>query len=77
MAVALDGAGWHPAAWREPGARPAELDNVGDGSPVVVVGTGLTMLDVAIAATSGNRDTTVHAVSRHGLLPRAHRGPAD
>lgn len=25
LAVALDGAGPHPAAWREPGARPAEL----------------------------------------------------
>jgi alkanesulfonate monooxygenase SsuD/methylene tetrahydromethanopterin reductase-like flavin-dependent oxidoreductase (luciferase family) len=25
IAVALDGAGWHPAAWREPGARPGEL----------------------------------------------------
>ena len=23
LAVALDGAGWHPAAWREPDARPA------------------------------------------------------
>lgn len=25
LAVALDGAGWHPAAWRAPDARPAEL----------------------------------------------------
>ena len=25
LAVALDGAGWHPAAWREPLARPADL----------------------------------------------------
>ena len=25
LAVALDGAGWHPAAWREPRARPAQL----------------------------------------------------
>ncbi|MEV0893517.1 LLM class flavin-dependent oxidoreductase [Promicromonospora sp. NPDC050262] len=25
VAVALDGAGWHPAAWREPGARPEAL----------------------------------------------------
>ncbi|MYT21003.1 LLM class flavin-dependent oxidoreductase, partial [Streptomyces sp. SID7760] len=25
LAVSLDGAGRHPAAWREPGARPAEL----------------------------------------------------
>ncbi|MBF6191867.1 LLM class flavin-dependent oxidoreductase [Nocardia sp. CDC186] len=25
IGVALDGAGWHPAAWREPNSRPAEL----------------------------------------------------
>jgi alkanesulfonate monooxygenase SsuD/methylene tetrahydromethanopterin reductase-like flavin-dependent oxidoreductase (luciferase family) len=25
LSVALDGTGWHPAAWREPGARPDEL----------------------------------------------------
>jgi hypothetical protein len=25
LAVALDGAGCHPAAWREPAARPADL----------------------------------------------------
>ncbi|MFF5294403.1 LLM class flavin-dependent oxidoreductase [Paractinoplanes globisporus] len=25
LAVALDGTGWHPASWREPDARPAEL----------------------------------------------------
>jgi alkanesulfonate monooxygenase SsuD/methylene tetrahydromethanopterin reductase-like flavin-dependent oxidoreductase (luciferase family) len=29
LAVALDGAGWHPAAWREPGARPGELFTAG------------------------------------------------
>src|ERR1700722_1070642 len=29
LAVALDGAGWHPAAWREPDARPGELFDAG------------------------------------------------
>ncbi|HEY0804875.1 MAG TPA: LLM class flavin-dependent oxidoreductase [Pseudonocardiaceae bacterium] len=29
LAVALDGAGWHPAAWREPAARPQELFTAG------------------------------------------------
>ena len=29
LAVALDGAGWHPAAWREPDARPDELFTAG------------------------------------------------
>ncbi len=29
LAVALDGAGWHPAAWREPDARPRDLFTAG------------------------------------------------
>ncbi|MFX0578221.1 LLM class flavin-dependent oxidoreductase [Nocardia nepalensis] len=29
LGVALDGAGWHPAAWREPNSRPAELFSAG------------------------------------------------
>ncbi|GHF88740.1 alkanesulfonate monooxygenase SsuD/methylene tetrahydromethanopterin reductase-like flavin-dependent oxidoreductase (luciferase family) [Amycolatopsis bartoniae] len=29
LAVALDGAGWHPAAWREPDAPPGELFTAG------------------------------------------------
>ncbi|MFI9102161.1 LLM class flavin-dependent oxidoreductase [Streptomyces fildesensis] len=29
LAVALDDAGWHPAAWREPGARPRDLLTAG------------------------------------------------
>jgi alkanesulfonate monooxygenase SsuD/methylene tetrahydromethanopterin reductase-like flavin-dependent oxidoreductase (luciferase family) len=29
LAVALDGTGWHPASWREPGARPKELLTAG------------------------------------------------
>jgi uncharacterized NAD(P)/FAD-binding protein YdhS len=52
---------------------PGALSATGDGSPVLVVGTGLTMTDVAVAVTSGNRRTTVSAVSRHGLLPQVHR----
>jgi hypothetical protein len=29
LAVAIDGAGWHPAAWREPAARPRDLLTAG------------------------------------------------
>ena len=29
IGVALDGTGWHPAAWRDPGARPSELLSAG------------------------------------------------
>jgi uncharacterized NAD(P)/FAD-binding protein YdhS len=56
---------------------PGALDGVADGSPVVVLGTGLTMLDVAISLTGAHPRTVVHAVSRHALVPREHRAPPD
>jgi uncharacterized NAD(P)/FAD-binding protein YdhS len=54
--------------------QPGALDGIDDGSPVVVLGTGLTMLDVAITVTGAHQGTVVHAVSRHALLPREHAG---
>jgi len=36
LAVALDGAGWHPAAWREASARPDELLTPGYWAELVV-----------------------------------------
>jgi uncharacterized NAD(P)/FAD-binding protein YdhS len=54
---------------------PGALDGVADGRPVVVLGTGLTMLDVAISLTGAHPQTVVHAVSRHALVPREHRAP--
>lgn len=65
-----DGCRYIADPW-EPGALTPAMD----GSPVVLVGTGLTMLDVAIALADASPRTTVHAVSRHALLPRAHRWP--
>lgn len=58
----------------EPGVLDAVAQGAGD---VLVVGTGLTMVDVAQSLCSARR--TVHAVSRHGELPKvhaAHRRPA-
>ncbi len=60
--------------WR-PGAMASLLGCIGARS-VVIVGTGLTMLDLAIAIAAVNPDAVVHAVSRHGMLPRTHPGAA-
>ncbi|MDA0633663.1 hypothetical protein OUY22_09560, partial [Nonomuraea sp. MCN248] len=43
-----------------------------DGAPVLVLGTGLTMVDVALTVTRAHPGTVVYALSRRGLLPRAH-----
>ncbi|WP_067798798.1 LLM class flavin-dependent oxidoreductase [Nocardia beijingensis] len=37
LGVALDGAGWHPAAWREPNSRPAELFDPGYWTDLVAI----------------------------------------
>ena len=52
---------------------PGALQRIGDGRPVIVLGTGLTAMDVAIAVTDAHPRTVVHAVSRHALVPRVHR----
>lgn len=44
-----------------------------DGEPVILIGTGLTMVDVALTLGASSGQPTLHAVSRHGLLPRPHR----
>lgn len=47
--------------------------SITDDSPVLVLGTGLSMMDLAISVTRAHPAAVVHAVSRHGLLPRPHR----
>ncbi len=54
---------------------PDALAGIRDGAPVLVLGTGLTMVDVAVTVTRAHPDTVVHAVSRHALLPRPHPRP--
>ena len=44
--------------------------------PVLLVGTGLTMLDIALALRERGQRAVIHAVSRHGLLPQPHRDAA-
>ena len=46
------------------------LEHINPDRPVLLVGSGLTMADVAQVV--GADGATVHTVSRHGLLPLAH-----
>ncbi|QKW10824.1 FAD/NAD(P)-binding protein [Streptomyces sp. NA04227] len=67
---------WAPPALREspqfvadPWA-PGALDAVPEEEDVLLVGTGLTMVDVALTLRRPGR--VVHAVSRRGLVPQPH-----
>lgn len=56
-------------AW-SPSALPST-----ETSTVVAIGTGLTFVDLVIALRAGGFAGRIVAVSRHGRLPRAERGP--
>ncbi len=51
---------------------PGQLDRVAETDRVVLVGTGLTMVDVVTTLVGKFPNITMLAVSRHGLLPAVH-----
>jgi uncharacterized NAD(P)/FAD-binding protein YdhS len=54
---------------------PDALEGLPPG-PVLLVGTGLTAVDVVLAIAAGGHRGPVLAMSRHGLLPGVHGPPA-
>lgn len=55
---------------------PGALQNVGRGEHVLLIGSSLTMVDIALTLTMYERRAPLLAISRHGLLPQAHRAHA-
>lgn len=49
------------------------MDAVAPGAPVAIIGTGHTAIDALFRLTSLDDHRPVYLLSRHGLLPKAHR----
>jgi uncharacterized NAD(P)/FAD-binding protein YdhS len=58
---------------RDPWA-PQALDNIDREQPVLLIGCGLTAVDVTLSLRTRNFEQPIHAISRRGLTPLAHRG---
>jgi uncharacterized NAD(P)/FAD-binding protein YdhS len=60
---------------RDPWA-PGALNHVAPGDDVLLIGSGLTSVDVVMALRGSGHKGNIHTLSRHGLLPTGHRvGP--
>jgi uncharacterized NAD(P)/FAD-binding protein YdhS len=49
------------------------LANLDSGAPVLLLGTGLTMVDTALSLRARGHRGPIYALSRHGLLPARHQ----
>ncbi len=52
---------------------PGALAAVRPDDPVLVIGTGLTMVDIVLELAARGHRAPLRAISRHGLVSRAHR----
>jgi uncharacterized NAD(P)/FAD-binding protein YdhS len=59
---------YRPDPW-----APDALTNLDPTDPVLLIGTGLTMVDTAISLLDREHTGTIHALSRRGLMPRGTR----
>lgn len=72
MPVADGGLYASPRYIRSPWLEGA-LRHVEPHHSVLLIGTGLTMVDTVLSLAERNHEGRIHAVSRHGLLPQVHR----
>lgn len=54
----------------DPWSRPSDAD---PAAPVVLVGTGLTMVDMLLSLLDAGHSAPIYALSRRGLLPQPHK----
>jgi uncharacterized NAD(P)/FAD-binding protein YdhS len=67
-----DGGMYSSPLYRRSPWEPGALDGVARDGGVLLLGTGLTMVDAALALHRRGHRGTIHALSRHGLLPHVH-----
>jgi uncharacterized NAD(P)/FAD-binding protein YdhS len=63
----LDGNCYRADPW-----APETLSNLSSTAPVLLIGTGLTTVDLVMSLLDQGHTGQIHALSRRGLLPRQH-----
>jgi uncharacterized NAD(P)/FAD-binding protein YdhS len=73
IATGNEGPRLSPAPWRYDGWRSAPPPEIAADAPVVMIGTGLTMVDWVLTLLHAGHTGPITAFSPHGLMPKSHR----
>ncbi|MBC7920725.1 MAG: FAD/NAD(P)-binding protein [Ferruginibacter sp.] len=68
---------WVRKGWYCPNPWDPRYQDAGQVGDLLLIGSGLTALDMVVAYRKRGFRGTVHLVSTHGLLPRVHGAPGD
>ena len=72
LATGHEASAVHTGRYLDPWIRPADAGVASDSS-VLLLGTGLTMVDYVLSLIRDGHKGPIFAISRRGLLPHAHR----
>ena len=75
LATGNQGSAFSGSIWAQhtlPARKTSTFDKVKPGETVLVIGTGLTMIDAVLELERRGTPAAIHAISRNGLLPRPH-----
>ncbi|HVJ47260.1 MAG TPA: FAD/NAD(P)-binding protein [Luteolibacter sp.] len=75
LATGNQGSAFASSLWAQhtkPARDPGSLDQIKDGDSVLIVGSGLTMIDTVLDLDRRGNAATIHIISRNGLLPKEY-----
>jgi uncharacterized NAD(P)/FAD-binding protein YdhS len=76
LATGNQGSAFSSSLWARhtlPARLASSYEKIAPGSTVLVIGTGLTMIDAVLELERQGNASSIHAISRNGLLPRSYR----
>jgi uncharacterized NAD(P)/FAD-binding protein YdhS len=73
LATSNEGPKLPQAPWRFDGWTSSVVPDLPRDAPIVIVGTGLTMVDWVLTLLHGGHQGPITAVSHRGLMPQEHR----
>jgi len=76
LATGNQGSAFSGSIWAEhtlPARKASTYEQIKPGETVLVIGTGLTMIDAVLELERQGNAVAIHAISRNALVPRPHR----